>query len=236
MKCDQFSELLSMDTSQMAEAPARQMVEHAAQCERCAGLLAEKEAAAEALLSIYHDMVTPEPIRNAIASAQVELVLWAKSVLRKLPKECLQRLDAALPEDLENELAVQDDRTPSKIRAALAVAEAVLAIRTLSTVRRREPSEVLIDREGVVEVVYPRAKRIQASYFAGCIAERAQVSLEDAQHLWSGIVRNLFDGDVGLPGVFASSKRGGGQLSLSAISVIRDDFERTPSNSATEKR
>jgi hypothetical protein len=179
---------------------ATRLLEHAAECEECARLLAEHPAHAEALLDAAHADAAVDPeVEDLIAASQTEVLVVGRAALERLPAKAHARLDVAISQGRREDLWTLRDLKPRELRAALSVSEASLAMQ--SALLASDWEGMAVGRFQKDAFAIGDDKAIPASYFSQRIAKHAETDDKTAGALWSAIVAVVEDGKVGLPGL-----------------------------------
>lgn len=134
--------------------------------------------------------------RAPVDMGQREIGTFAKRVVERLPGESLE---GRVPRNLRAELRTLHELDGPTFRAALAVAEASLALRSLALrneyLELRTSGSVLLRNGKTMREVPP-------DYFAARVAQYVDVLPSTAQALWSAIVGLAVEGGVGLPELY----------------------------------
>lgn len=145
---------------------------------------------------------------TASAKAQAELLAAGDTVLRKLPTDIRNYLSCPVSYDLTVQLSQGDnpnDLIPERVRAAVGVAEASLALWALMfefdyKVNQLVHQVVLDELSGVLTA----GKQVfVVSYVIARIRYRTRVNLAVATAMWKSIVEILREGLVTVPGIRA---------------------------------
>jgi hypothetical protein len=184
---------------------ARILLEHAASCEECAGILREKPAHAEALLESMHPAPewTPAEV-EVVKAAPNEIVVFADAVLERLKHEVdstefRNALVQPLPRARHEEFwAVGDIETP-RLHIALACSAIKLAVSAWLATGPRRPTRAVLTLQGL----NVNGKMIQNSLFAERIADYAVLPLTCAEKTWKASKEVAIVGKHGVPGIYS---------------------------------
>ncbi len=143
----------------------------------------------------------------ASATTQAGLVEAGFTLLRKLPTDIRDPLSCPVSADLAVLLAQganANDLTPERVRAAVAVAEASLALWALMfefDKRVNPPHRVALGKQ--IGVLFAGQQIFAVGYVIARISYGTGVSQAVATSMWRGIVEILREGQVNIPGLRA---------------------------------
>ena len=199
-------------------------LEHVASCDACAKLLFEHPAHAEALVAATRptDEATPSEVIDHVRAEQLEVLVLGRALCKHVGEATARLLRDPLTSEQKATLwEVGESARPDEMRAALAIVELCVGLRSLLAVSR-DGGAVHLTKEGVV-IEGGTEKRVPADYFIACMATRMDVQHNLAEALFRATVEVLVDSGTGMPGLHQRSSRGELPVELTLVGAAAEE-------------